>query len=348
MKKSTFPQIDNFDEEVVSCLENEWIPAWQDHGIEHLAVAGETLTKFQSRPQPQFVGTIKKSPSNNKGQGKRMYRGAQVRRRWPGEDQQINRFPVLNFVRRGQAEYRLGNYVAQCPQGYFLFIPSGVKQPAGEAPHLEKPRKGKHCEIWRFTSAAYENYVTLSVCYSYENQHRNSGQYYIVGDHRVTQLYLIFSEIIENRPMYYREICQSTLHSFLYAFLREIREGRFYNRGVGNLPRSAQLKDSPIEMAKQYIDRNLNHPLTIDIVARAVFMARSGFTKKFRQETGQTFNQYLTMRRMEQAKYWLSQESCSIEVVSQFVGLKHSRFHQLFQQHFRMTPAEFRKKLEEK
>src|SRR5690606_34990935 len=128
---------------------------------------------------------------------------------------------------------------------------------------------------------------------------------------------------------------------FLLLFLREMKEGRFYNRGVDNLPKAATMASSPIDMARQFIDKNLNHPLTIDIVAQAVFMGRTNFSRQFRKETGQTFSEYLTDRRLEEAKHWLTQESCTIDVVCKFIGLKNSRFHQLFRQRFGMTPKEF-------
>lgn len=47
---------------------------------------------------------------------------------------------------------------------------------------------------------------------------------------------------------------------------------------------------------------------------------------------------------MEEAKYWLKQKACSVDVVCKFVGLKNSQFHLLFQQHFGLTPSEFRQK----
>ena len=222
-----------------------------------------------------------------------------------------------------------------------------MRRPAGSTPHLEEPRHGKKCEIWWFHSTGNDDFVALSVCYSVEERHINSGHYYIVSAPRIAQLFNIFAEEmggeVDDPASEYCKTGFAVLQAFLLLFLREMQGRRFYNRGVDNLPKSAPATASPIEMARQYIDKNLNHPLTMDVVAQAVFMARTNFARQFREETGQTFCEYLTARRMEEARHWLLRESCSIDVVCRFVGLKSSRFHQLFKQRFGMTPTEFRR-----
>jgi AraC-like DNA-binding protein len=110
------------------------------------------------------------------------------------------------------------------------------------------------------------------------------------------------------------------------------------------LPKSAPLLPTPIEMALIYVDRNLNQSLTIDVVAQAVFMARTNFVAQFRQHTGKTFNQYLTERRLEEAQHWLKNDAWSIKDICVLVGLKSSQFYDLFRRRFGMTPVEFRRR----
>lgn len=347
MSKSTFSKAGEFDEEVIFCLERQMIPAWERYGLEHLAVSENTLREFRDQPLPEMMRSWNKNrknikPVTHKGTAKTN----RIIKSWPEDDQVSVRFPVLIFVRDGQAEFQMGDYVVACPQGCFLLLNPGVSRPAGHKPHLEEPRHGKKCEIWWFHSTGNNNFIALSVCYSVGEEHINSGHYYIVNDPQVTQLFHVFAqEVIDKFPD-----CAKTgfasMQIFLLLFLREIKAGRFYNRGVGNLPKSASMTAPSIDMARQYIDKNLNHPLTIDIVAQAVFMGKTNFSRQFRKETGQTFGEYLTERRLEEAKHWLAQESCSIDVVCKFVGLKNSRFHQLFRQRFGMTPKEFRKRQE--
>ena len=339
------PSSDNFDKEVIFAIEHQMLPIWEHHGVKRLAVSAETLSEFRAQPLPEQMQTWEKPRKGRKVVTRnRIQRSDRVVKSWPEDDQESIRFPVLIYVRSGESELGIGDYVVRCPEGHFLFLSPGVPQPAGETPHLEAPRQDKKCEIWWFHSTGNRDYIALSICYSVGEEHINSGHYYIVDDSQVAQLFHIFSQEVVGQPLHYQRTSFAALKLFLLLFAREIEAGRFYNRGVDNLPKSVTGTTSSIEMARQYIDKNLNHPLTIDLVAQAVFMARTNFTRQFREETGQTFRQYLTDRRLEEAKHWLLQEACSVEVVSQFVGLKHSRFHQLFQQRFGMTPAEFRKR----
>jgi AraC-like DNA-binding protein len=343
MPKSTFSRDGAFDKEVIFCLERQMIPAWERYGMDHLAVSAKSLQEFRAQSLPeQMQAWPKKRKSKKPVKNRQRASSNSIIESWPEDDQVNVRFPILIYVRSGQAEFQLGDYVALCPQEHFLFLSPGVSRPAGERPHLEEPRHGKQCEIWWLRSVGHDDHVALSVCYSEGARHTNSGQYYIVNDPCVVQLFHIFSQEVASEEQHHQKTSFASLQAFLLLFLREIKAERFYNRGENNLPRSASLGASPIEMARQYIDKNLNHPLTIDTVAQAVFMARSNFTRLFHQETGQTFCAYLTERRLEEAKHWLLHESCSIDVVCKFVGLKNSRFHQLFQQRFGMTPGEFR------
>jgi AraC-like DNA-binding protein len=237
----------------------------------------------------------------------------------------------------------LGDYVAACPQNHFLLLKAGEPHPAGRRPHLEPPREDRSCEVWRF-KCNMNDFVTLSMCQSEGNQHSNSGHYYIVENSQVVQLFHLFCAEACEPDAERQTTCFAALQLFLHLFLREIKAHRFHNRGVDNLPRFAAGSATTIEMARQYIDKNLNHALTIDIVAQAVFMSRTNFTHQFRRETGQSFNQYLTGRRLEQASHWLLREGCSIQEVCKFVGLKNSQFHQLFKHRFGMTPTEFRRR----
>jgi AraC-like DNA-binding protein len=338
-------KVEKFDEEVIQVLEQQMLPRWERYGLEHLAASAATMQEFLAQQLPPSIGCYKKPRKSLKStKQRRVVRSSPVIEEWPDDDQINVRVPILIYVRKGVAEVPLGDYVATCPAGHFLFLTPGVARPAGKKPHLDDPRRDKECEIWWFYSTGNDDFIALAVCYSMGEKHINSGHYYVVSDTRVVQLFHIFSQEIIDRSPHYEKACRSTFQAFLLLFLREIKANRFYNRGVDNLPKSAAVTASPIAMACQYIEKNLNHPLTIDIVAQAVFMAKTNFTQRFRQETGQTFREYLTERRLEEAKHWLQRESCSVDVVCKFVGLKKSRFHQLFLQRFGMTPIEFRQR----
>ncbi len=331
----------NFDQEVIHTIERQMLPCWEHYGMGRLVINADTLPEFLERPLPEQVTAWEKKRKSRRTQTHNQF---PIIKSWPEEDQHTVRFPALVFVRRGPADFRVADYVVSCPQDHFMLLRPGVPRPAGHSPFLEEPRQGRHCELWWFKSMGITNHITLSVMTSTDDTQQNSGHYYIVNESRaVHQFHYFVEEVLQQAPNT-GNVAPLLLQTFFILFLREIRAERFYNRGIGNLPKSVAGVASPIEMACQYIDKNLNHPLTIDLVAQAVFMARTNFVRNFQIETGLTFRDYLTQKRLEEAEYWLQQENCRIEVVGSFVGLKPSRFHQLFREKHGITPLEYRRR----
>lgn len=337
----TFPA--NFDDEVAYALERQMLPCWERYGYERLVASASTLPEFREQSLPERVVAWERKRASRKILKRHRF---PVVKHWLEEDQHSVSFPCLIYVRTGQAEFRLADYVAQCPQEHFILLRPGVPRPAGERPILEEPRQGKYCELWWFQpwGIGGEARMTLFVTRSIEEKEINSGHYYIVNEQRISHLFQYFVEEFVGSLPNPGKPPQVLLHAFLLLFLQEIKAGRFYNRGVSDLPKIAYGTASPIEMARQYIERNLNHPLTTDIVAQAVFMARTSFVRRFKEETGMNFHEYLTQKRLEQAQYWLKQDGYPIEAIYSFVGLKQSRFHELFREHFGITPLEYRKR----
>jgi AraC-like DNA-binding protein len=336
----------NFDEEVIHCLSHEMIPTWEYYGVERLLVTAETRDEFQKQPLPKVVRTWDKKPEpeNSLPSRKRSHRKSRILEAVFEEDQIRVRFPDLIYIRSGETEMQIGDYIVSCPEGHFILLRPDVLRPAGETTHLQKPYEGKQCEIWWFHSQGYDGYVALSICYSEGDKHINSGQYYMVKERLLGHLYHIFAQEALTKPDDHERTSFALLQSFLVMFLREIKAGHFDNRGtIEAMSQSSVTSGPPIEMAKEYIEKNLSYPITIDIVARAAFMTRTNFIREFKAETGQTFREYLTQRRLAEAQYWLLQDSCPIEAVGKLIGLKHSRFHELFLERFGMTPTQFRK-----
>jgi AraC-like DNA-binding protein len=341
MLSPTFP--DNFDDEVVYALERQLVPCWERSGFDHLVVATPTLSEFYEQNLPERVNAWKGKLESRKTLKRHSF---PVVKHWPEADLHRVGFPCLIFVRAGQAEYRVADYVVQCPQDHFILLPPGVPRPAGNRPFLEEPRTGKYCELLWFQPSGIEGkqFMTVFATKSTEEVELNSGHYYIVNDQRIAQLFQYAVEEIFSNQGHPSKPAGVMLHAFLMLVLQEMKAGRYYDRGQTELPKMTYGSTSPIGMAQQYIERNLNHPLTIDSVAQAVFMARTSFLRQFKAETGMNFHDYLTEKRLSQALLWLEQGGFSISSIASLVGLKQSRFHELFRERYGMTPLEYRKR----
>jgi AraC family transcriptional activator FtrA len=82
--------------------------------------------------------------------------------------------------------------------------------------------------------------------------------------------------------------------------------------------------------------------LSIDQVARWVGLSRSTFVKRFREATGETFQEHLTGLRLEQAKVLLSQTNLPVDHISKRIGLSSAQLRNLFHAKHQCTPREFR------
>ena len=83
--------------------------------------------------------------------------------------------------------------------------------------------------------------------------------------------------------------------------------------------------------------------LSIASLAEEVYLTPTYLCVVFKQETGQTVNEYLTQIRMQQAKQFLADPHIKLYDVCYKVGyLSPSYFSKLFKKITMMTPSEFR------
>lgn len=100
----------------------------------------------------------------------------------------------------------------------------------------------------------------------------------------------------------------------------------------------------PIRMAKQYVQKHYDQPITLEDVCEVVGFSASYFSTLFKKETGEGFARYLTRVRMERAKELLQQTNLPVSEVCTRVGysdLKH--FTQNFKKETNLNPGQYRK-----
>ena len=100
----------------------------------------------------------------------------------------------------------------------------------------------------------------------------------------------------------------------------------------------------PIRIAKQYIQRHFDEPITLEDVCSATGFSVSYFSALFKKETGEGFSRYLTRIRIEKAKALLQETNLSITEICDKVGysdLKH--FTGVFKKMTSLNPGQYRK-----
>jgi two-component system response regulator YesN len=99
-----------------------------------------------------------------------------------------------------------------------------------------------------------------------------------------------------------------------------------------------------IQRAKAYIDKNFTNPeLSLSEVAAEANFSPSHFSSVFHQETGETFRDYLSRARLEQAKELFRTTNLNVSEVAHQSGFGDPRhFGQVFKRKVGVSPQQFR------
>lgn len=94
----------------------------------------------------------------------------------------------------------------------------------------------------------------------------------------------------------------------------------------------------------QFISKNTNKPIHVEDIASHFGKSRSFISKKFTEELGFGLNEYITRRKLEEAKSLLAFTDQSISEISNYLCFSSQSYMQnLFKKHFNITPNEYRK-----
>ncbi|WP_273130261.1 response regulator [Bacillus weihaiensis] len=102
-------------------------------------------------------------------------------------------------------------------------------------------------------------------------------------------------------------------------------------------------KHDAIALAKVYIQKHYKESLSLEEVAAYVDLTPTYFTKLFKEETRQTFIEYVTEARIEKAKHLLLQTKDSLKEIAFEVGYKDPNyFSRVFKKMVNMSPKQYR------
>ena len=99
-----------------------------------------------------------------------------------------------------------------------------------------------------------------------------------------------------------------------------------------------------IEPIEQYILANLAQEITLREIANKFSYSANHMGYLFKEQTGESFNEYLVRNRMERARALLKDPALKIYEVADRVGYKSlAYFSRLFREQFGITPGDYRK-----
>jgi two-component system response regulator YesN len=100
-----------------------------------------------------------------------------------------------------------------------------------------------------------------------------------------------------------------------------------------------------IEKAKKYAKQHLSEPITLEDITDEIKISKNYFCNLFKEETGETFWDYLTKVRVDKAKELLHTDMKNYEVALQVGYENPSYLSKVFKKYVGITPSEYRKKI---
>ncbi|MEO6908675.1 MAG: AraC family transcriptional regulator [Abditibacteriaceae bacterium] len=275
--------------------------------------------------------------------GRRCYNNVRnIIAEWPEDGlQELGKYQLV-CVLDGFVDYQVADYKLQCGPGYFIFIPPGLPRPNGERSYLDL-QKGTSCNVVSFLlhTDALEFWLSNSTAQGRER----SNNCLVLHERAVCLFKTLMEEVLggESKSLLMGE---GLLHVFFMLLQREIDAGSFQSLRPLDRSKIETIKALPGDFLghlESYVQTNLRIPLTLETVSAEMHFSRAQFTRVVRRETGKSFNEFLSERRVEEAKKLLLNSQWTVTTVAMFVGFKSaSHFRTFFKRHVGLTPMEFR------
>lgn len=134
----------------------------------------------------------------------------------------------------------------------------------------------------------------------------------------------------------YGDLTPAVISQHIQDYVREALE--MYHTYV------RQRENSVISRAKQYVQAHLAEDISLNDVARQVYLSPAYFSTLFKAETGCGFVKYLQRVRVEQAKKLLKNPGMRIKDIAEAVGYRDMKFfNKVFLNETSVTPSEYRR-----
>ena len=105
----------------------------------------------------------------------------------------------------------------------------------------------------------------------------------------------------------------------------------------------------PMQRVRKLVERNYGKSPTLKEASEKILLSPKYISRKFKQETNQTFSDYKINLRIDQAKKLLSSTSQSVSQIAYKVGYENAEsFMKMFKKILGCTPTEYRRKENER
>lgn len=247
------------------------------------------------------------------------------------------------YSRKGKVNIGVNEDIVQLEEGEIYFFPSGEAHYFLASPDSER-------YVFQFNLKLFDEKTlrtsedSLLSLFEYGEPHSRNWPESLAR--KATGLLIDLYKIEESKPV--------GMNYFTLGYLYQLI-GEFYL----NLPRRKEktttTKRSTIQHKEtldllnqvfEYVENRYQEVITVEDIAKFVGFSPYYFTRFFKTHTGQTFMQFLTEYRINQAKFILANEKIPMVEVAEKAGFASVKtFHHVFKEAVGQSPLQYQKNL---
>jgi len=151
---------------------------------------------------------------------------------------------------------------------------------------------------------------------------------------------LVMKEEYYKKQDGYRLALRSKLYEFALVFVREIPERNLSKNEIAHYKYNHEI----LERVFSFIFNNADNPdITLKDAADAAAMSKFYFTRFFKEQTGQTFHDFLSRLRTSASQEYLVESDLPITEIAYRCGFASLKtFNRIFKTYVNVSPSEYR------
>jgi AraC-like DNA-binding protein len=313
---------------------------WAETGLDQRLVVAQSVMKKADVPYGVEL-TRRKIPGKRVIVRKRYSGRRVIHAVWPEAELHEQENFKLVCVIKGTTDFIAGNYCVTCGEGHFILLPPFTPNTTGERAHLEgERRKNGYCELLQIS--VDRDTVNISYCVSRGETHQDIPTKACSLYHQqALRLFNEFTKETVEGGLAERKLQGHLLSACFLLLQKELLAGHEIHCHF--MPAHTPSVISSIDEINDYIKAHLDESLTIEKVARRMYISPRQLTRYLRQETGRTFVEIHTAYRIAEAKRLLRETQWSVAGVAIFLGFKSvTYFNAFFTRNVGCTPGVFR------
>ncbi|KAF1302067.1 helix-turn-helix transcriptional regulator [Candidatus Enterococcus willemsii] len=245
------------------------------------------------------------------------------------------------YANRGRVNIGVGESVVTLEEGEVIFFASGE-------PHYFLASPDSERYVYQFDLKLFDESILrkeTSLLSLFEQGERHSRNWPSSFRQTVIALLVELAELEEEESMGMNYLIMSNLYRLVGECYRSLPRKE---EQVAVTPTAIHRKETleRLNQVFEYIENQYQEVITVEDVAKYVGFSPYYFTRFFKKNTGQTFIQFLTEYRVNQAKFILANEKLPMVEVAEQAGFSSVKtFHHVFKEAVGQSPLQYQKKM---